>query len=285
MLRKKSGLLSRSPGFGILCVTLWLALAAPVQISAQETQVLKTPSAFTETDPTSWRDMLSVESTRWRLTEEEYARYLELMKGPRGSFSVPTITPIEVLGIHAETSAERERYATLWVEMIKADTARVLAFQNTVHAVWSKKYPEEPLINRARINSLRAASHSKFGPLKLDHEPALMSMTGRTLFFTRPDCPRCDDELDTALRLVDDGTIAGLDIYLTGVPQGEDEFIQKWARQRRLPIERLADRSITLNYDIGVSATVARQIGRMPAVPMAVQRRGEAYEWVALGRL
>ena len=275
---------SRWTGLLLPLTTLLLAIGLPLEANAQETQAFKTPSVFTEDDPTAWRDMLRVESARWQLTDQAYARYLELMKGPRGSFSVPNITPVEVLGIHAETAAERQKYAALWVEMIKADTARVLVFQNTVNKVWKKNYPNEPMINRARVNQLRAASDSKFGPLRVKQEQRLMSLTGRTLFFTRPGCGACDKQLEAALDLLGSGTIAGLDIYLGGVPHGDDAIIQKWARDRRLPIERLADRSITLNYDVGVSTSVASKIGRSPSVPMAVQRRGEAYELVALSQ-
>ena len=264
--------------------TQLLAMGMPLEASAQETQEHKTPSVFTVDDATAWHEMLRVESARWQLTEEEYTRYLELMKGPRGSFSVPMITPVEVLGIHAETSAERQKYASLWVELIKADTARVLVFQNTVNNVWKKTYPFEPMINRARVNQLRAASDSKFGPLRVNQEPALMSLSGRTMFFTRLGCGSCEKQLDTALDLLDLGKIAGLDIYLAGVVHGDDEVIQKWARDRRLPIERLSKRSITLNYDLGVSTMVAGKIGRSPSLPMAVQRRGEAYELVALSQ-
>ena len=249
---------------------------------AQATETRETPAVYTAEDRTKWRDMLRVESARWQLTEAEYARYLELMQGPRGSLSVPTISPLEVLGIHAETPADREKFAARWVDMLKADTARVLAFQNAVNQVWQTQHADEPMINRARVNQLRAASDSRFGPLKLGPAETRMSLVGRTLFFTRPDCGACDSELEVALDLLDAGQIAGLDIYLGGVTHGDDATIRKWARARRLPIARLADRTITLNYDVGVSTTVAHKLGRSPSMPMAVQRRGAAYEVLAL---
>ncbi len=275
-------LLSRWAWFYLPLATLLLAFGSPQQASAQETEKRKMPLVFTEGDPTSSREVLRVESARWQVTEEEYARYLELMKGPRGSFSVPNITPVEVLGIHAETPAERDKYASLWVALIKADTERVLVFQNAVNNVWKNEYANEPMINRRRVNQLREASDSKFGPLRVNQEQTSISLSGRTMFFTRPRCSACDNQLETALDLMDSGQITGLDIYLGGVVPGDDEAILRWARDRRLPIERLADRSITLNHDAGVSTTVANQIGRSPSIPMAVQRRGEAYEWVTL---
>ncbi|MEW8057076.1 MAG: TIGR03759 family integrating conjugative element protein, partial [Candidatus Thiodiazotropha sp.] len=47
----------------------------------------------------------------WGLSETEWRRYKQLMQGIRGSISPATISPIEVLGIHARDDAERQRYA------------------------------------------------------------------------------------------------------------------------------------------------------------------------------
>ncbi len=266
----------------ILFATSSMIISPSQTAHAQNTEAHKTPPAFTENEPTSSLEVLKVESTRWKITEEEYTRYLELAQGPRGSFSAPNITPIEVLGIHAETAAKRQKYATLWVEMIKADTADVLAFQNTVNAVWTARYPDEPIINRERINQLRAASNSRFGPLETKVKQRPMSFAGRTLFFTRTRCDKCDRHLDALLGLLEGGKIAGLDIYLAGIPHDDDKAIQAWAREREVPIENLGKRTITLNHDTGVSAAVAARIGQQPSTPMTVQRHGEHYELLAV---
>ena len=50
----------------------------------------------------------------WGLSETEWRRYKQLMQGIRGSISPSTISPIEVLGIHARDDAERQRYAEVW---------------------------------------------------------------------------------------------------------------------------------------------------------------------------
>ena len=43
----------------------------------------------------------------WGLTLEEMERAKLLMRGPRGAFSDPRISPVEVLGVHARSDAER----------------------------------------------------------------------------------------------------------------------------------------------------------------------------------
>ena len=75
-----------------------------------------------------------VEARLWRLDLTEIQRARQLMAGPRGAFSVANISPVEVLGIHARTPAERDRYAELFARMTYEDLQRVLAFQQAYDA-------------------------------------------------------------------------------------------------------------------------------------------------------
>ncbi|MCG7882525.1 MAG: TIGR03759 family integrating conjugative element protein, partial [Candidatus Thiodiazotropha endolucinida] len=70
----------------------------------------------------------------WGLSETEWHRYKELMQGIRGSISPATISPIEVLGIHARDDAERQRYAEVWAHAMYEDAGRILAFQRAYDA-------------------------------------------------------------------------------------------------------------------------------------------------------
>ena len=75
-----------------------------------------------------------VEARLWGLDLTEIQRARQLMAGPRGAFSVANISPVEVLGIHARTPAERDRYAELFARMTYEDLQRVLAFQQAYDA-------------------------------------------------------------------------------------------------------------------------------------------------------
>ena len=66
---------------------------------------------------------------QWGLSAVEWGRYQQLMRGIRGSLSVESISPLEVLGIHAEDDKERKKYALAWAKVMREDTARVLKFQ------------------------------------------------------------------------------------------------------------------------------------------------------------
>lgn len=63
------------------------------------------------TDNTALSRTDLVRAQTWNLSETEWRRYQALMQGIRGSVSPPTISPLEVLGIHARDEAERRRYA------------------------------------------------------------------------------------------------------------------------------------------------------------------------------
>jgi len=83
----------------------------------------------------------------WGLNIEEVRRANWLMKGPRGSFSLSSISPIEVLGIHARNDAERRKYAEMFARALHADTEKVLAWANAHAEAMARLYPNEKVVN------------------------------------------------------------------------------------------------------------------------------------------
>ncbi len=71
----------------------------------------------------------AAKSEAWGLSETEWRRYRSLTESIRDSISPPTISPIEVLGIHARDGLERRRYAEAWARTMREDVDRILAFQ------------------------------------------------------------------------------------------------------------------------------------------------------------
>lgn len=47
-----------------------------------------------------------------------------LLLGPRKAFSVENLSPIETLGIHARSDAERRKYAEMFVRAFRSDVER-----------------------------------------------------------------------------------------------------------------------------------------------------------------
>ncbi|MCB0231776.1 MAG: integrating conjugative element protein, partial [Anaerolineae bacterium] len=102
----------------------WGLAAATTQFAAAEAEVRLTEQRSLERiESQHTRDH---QAQAWGLTVKEVERYEQLMRGPRGAFSVTNISPIEVLGIHAETPLERRQYADRFVRLLYEDTERVL---------------------------------------------------------------------------------------------------------------------------------------------------------------
>ncbi len=82
---------------------------------------------------------LQQQAGQWGLSADDYQRYQQLMKGPRGTQS-PGLDPLSTLGIEAQTPAERRKFAEKWVKEEFARTQKELDFQREVNAAWQRLY-------------------------------------------------------------------------------------------------------------------------------------------------
>ena len=128
----------------IVCGAL---LATPVAFAVElsHTQVTETGSKDSPAAASALADTDLARARVWGLSETEWHRYRHLMQGIRGSVSPSTISPLEVLGIHARDDEERQRYAEAWVRAMREDVDRILAFQRAYDAAGKRLYPNEPL--------------------------------------------------------------------------------------------------------------------------------------------
>ena len=179
------------------------------------------------------------------------------MQGIRGSISPPTISPIEVLGIHARDDAERQRYAEAWARLMHEDAERILAFQRAYDVAAKRLYSNEPLIDITRL------------PEKTEDTTPFQS-GDRLLFFTRPECPACDVLMNQLLKKID--VVSGIDIYLRDIAPGDDAAVRAWASTHRIEPDWVRSRRITLNHDGGALDKLTHGQGDVPSV---FRRRGE----------
>lgn len=243
-----------------LFYTTWLALALLLSGPARPAQIDHTrhaDSVMSGSQPaqTTLSETGRARARLWGLSDTEWARYEALMQGIRGSISDPSISPLEVLGIHARDDDERRRYAERWAAMRREDTGRVLAFQRAYDAAWRRLFPDDRLfVSQARPS---------FSP------------ADRLLYFVRPDCDTCDTAaLVKLLRQVRQGRYARLDIYLLGV--SEDAGVRAWARRAGIDPALVAQRKITLNHDDGVLARLSPALAALPG-PHLIRQRGADY--------
>ncbi len=181
----------------------------------------------------------------WGLERQEYMRYQSLMRGPRGAFSVPNISPLEVLGIHARTPAERRKYAERLVRLMNQDIERSLAWERETQATWKRLYPNVPVIDPARLP--RSATGGPGAPSAL--------VGKRLALFVSTTCPSCRQAMPTLLKLAGEGgPAAGLDIYV--VDSDDPDVIRAFARESGVDLQQVRSRRITLNQGRALFASL-----------------------------
>ena len=240
---------------------LTLALAASFPVVAVDLFQPQVNETGQTTSSTAAIDLSETELARarvWDLSETEWRRYQQLMQGIRGSISPSTISPIEVLGIHARDEAERQQYAEAWASAMREDVDRILSFQRAYDTAVKRLYPNEPLIDIDRL------------PGKSEQTSALQS-TDRLLFFARPACPVCDVLMNKLLKRIEE--VNGIDIYLTELAPGDDAAVRNWASRHQIEPEWVRSRRVTLNHDGGALDRLTNGQGK---VPYLLRRRGEA---------
>ena len=244
-------------------VSILSLLGVAMSVSADESiETNTTQSQITGTVNVN-TPLLPIEKARaevWGLSKTEWRRYRSLMEGIRGSVSPSTISPIEVLGIHAEDAAERNRYAETWARMMREDVSRILAFQHAYDEAGRRLFPSEQLIDPNRL--------PQNDPKSLD-----LSSEDRVLFFTRPDCPKCDRLFARLLNRTDQ--VAGIDIYLSDIDPGDETAVRAWASERGIRSEWVKNRKVTLNFDGGA---LDKLTGGQASVPVLMRRRGDDIE-------
>lgn len=250
--------MNRAGLVGTVTAALWLVASPSWAADPPDTQAGSTTTSSTILERTPLTEHERARAGLWGLSVAEWQRYRTLMEGIRGSISPGTISPIEVLGIHARDEAERRKYAEQWAVMMREDAERILAFQRAYDAAGRLLYPHETLIDVARL------------PQQTDSDDTLRR-TDRVLLFARPDCAACDALLSRVLARLD--RLDGVDVFLTGIAEGNDGAIRAWAMERGIRPEWVTTRRVTLNFEGGALARVAP--GR-DELPVLMRRRGES---------
>ncbi|QIL80323.1 hypothetical protein G7047_10715 [Diaphorobacter sp. HDW4A] len=99
----------------------------------------------------------TLSATIWGLSVDEMIRARVLLQGPRKSFSVENLSPIEALGIHARDESERRRYAEMFARAFHADVERSLAWNRAFTEAMARLYPDEPVVDFSRAPKVEAS--------------------------------------------------------------------------------------------------------------------------------
>lgn len=195
------------------------------------------PSVQTAVRPTTTTSTIPSQAAAHHLTDAEWSRYETLMKGPRGRWS-PNLDPVNVLGIHANSDAERRRYAELAAQLTQERVEAEITFALAYQDAWTRLYG-------ARISPASAANPHP-----------------RIALFVTEACGECDQQVSHYLSALSGHRIAGLDIYLLGTARDDD--VRAWALARKIPADLVLQRQLTLNHGDAVIQTLGYPADRVP---------------------
>ena len=122
---------------------------APQSVQERQTQIGTQRQGSTEQQSTRQDASDRLLGQIWGLSAEEIARAKVLLQGPRASFSVANLSPIEALGIHARNEAERRKYAEMFAKSVHADVERSLAWERAFSEAMTRIYGVEQVVDYA----------------------------------------------------------------------------------------------------------------------------------------
>ena len=246
---------------GALGVALAVTWVCPAGLLAEES---RTASEGTHLERSTSSTTQAEQARRWAITVEDWQRYERLMTGPRGTWS-PHLDPVTALGVHAESDAERRRYAEILVRLERERTVHELAFERMVQQVKRELFPNDPFFDPAKLEDLLVQARTREPPFRAGD---------RLLLFVNLECADCNRLIQHLVGEVQSLPGLHLDVYAVGSVRDED--IQAWARKLKLPQALVDQGRLTLNQD---QATLNR-LTRDPTltVPVLIRGRGEAYE-------
>ena len=252
-----------NPGVGFIgfCLCLTLPVYAD-SVQTAESRSSNTPAI--EQSATKRIDSEVFRADEWGLDELEWQRYQTLMRGVRGSVSPATLSPVEVLGIHARSADERRRYAERWAVMMRDDAERILAFQRAYDDAQRRLFPNGLLIDPGVVASTK--------PDQDRSSNFVWQPSDRVLFFTDTQCSTCDAVLERLVSQIKH--FSGIDLYLIDVSAGDESRIRDWAASKQIDPQWVSEHKITLNIDAGALNQVAGHTGQQGQdLPILILRR------------
>jgi integrating conjugative element protein (TIGR03759 family) len=191
-------------------------------------------------------------AARWRLSEQEYTRYLDILNGPLGRWN-QNIDPVFALGIFAETHAEQRRYAEMLAQQEHELALRTIEFERAYRRAFQRLYPDAGMIDD-RLLEPYYRKHQKFGNRlnkRFSETPQPVFQLGdRILFFVdRDNCRGCIDDLHKLIEVARVSIGVMVDVYVRNA--GSNTDVNQWANEYKLD-RNLVGNSITLNADDGL---------------------------------
>ena len=252
-----------------------ISSAAIADTNEALTNASKTPS--TET-PISRMIELQTLAKRWGLDQEEYQRYLDLMRSPLGKWS-PDLDPLLALGMFAESPQEEQRYAELYVQQEFDLTGRTLQFQQAYRAAFERLFPNEAMLDHRLLAPYFEHQQQKSAMKDVKRLAKKRFVDGdRLLLFVPPNCRDCLPVINRLMGLLSSAQQSGVDVYVRDAQ--DDEAVRAWANAHAIKTAWFNGGHLTLNRDEGLLQRLKSQSTVSPAdaMPIFLKRNGRFFQ-------
>lgn len=252
-----------------------ISSAAIADMNEAVTNASKTPG--TET-PISQTIEVQTLAKRWGLDQEEYQRYLDLMRGPLGKWN-PDLDPLLALGMFAKSAQEEQRYAELYAQQEFDLTGRTLQFQQAYRTAFERLFPNAKMLDHRLLAPYFAHQQQKSAMKDAKRLAQKRFADGdRLLLFVPSSCRECLPVINRLMGLLSSTQQSGVDVYVRDAQ--DDGAVRAWANAHAIKTTWLNGRHLTLNRDEGLQQRLVSQSTVSPedTMPIFLKRNGRFFQ-------
>jgi integrating conjugative element protein (TIGR03759 family) len=228
--------------WAVVLIAVLLVVFVPV---AYADQVESSDIQYSQADHS---EAVTLAAARWKISEEDYRRYQEIIKGPLSRWN-PALDPVLVLGLFADSDSEQQRFAELYAMQEYELTTRTLAFERVYRQAFTRLFPDTPVIDKQLLQPYYQAKKNKKSHRSFFNESSILKQGDRLLYFPGNDCSLCGQVIARLKARLQSLSIV-MDIYIRQASTKEE--VRQWAAANGIAVEWISEGLLTLNIDNGL---------------------------------
>ncbi len=239
----------------LLFLTIIHTAVAVAQSESAQTRLVETP--VTRLQPQAINNEQGWQV--WGLTESDWTRYRQLKSSPR-AYLTPHLTPLQLLGIQAQSTSEQARLARLHAEMtLRRDYQDLL---------WQARVSQEREKLKNLEQSLWASVQEIGQTLPGSNTSQYLATPDRVLAFVTLDCfAQCIELVAKANQRT-----ASTLFYIVGATQ--DDQLRAWATRHALPFNSFETGKFALHH---AGDFLKRHGHTANTLPLLLRQSGDHY--------
>jgi integrating conjugative element protein (TIGR03759 family) len=185
------------------------------------------------------------QSKIWGISYEDEKTYLALMKGKMGTYYADKhLSPVEILGMAANSDAKRMEYAKLYAKQDMQKAAREIAWNNEAYVA------KRQIIEARQLPLIRKFDYAPFSPF--NQKPVVLQKGDRFNLFVKPE-DEVTPVVNYLLRSLSEHADFVVQIYVKGAT---DAQLQNWGLSHNIPAAYVNNGLISLNNQGVAMSTV-----------------------------